>query len=232
MIKILIVDDHVLFREGLAILLKQEDDFQVVGEASTVEEAEAKALELKPDLILLDMSLPDGTGLDAMKRILVEQPDIDIVMLTIHDTNELVIKAIRAGAKGFILKNIQTSKLVATLRGVRRGEPALSRGMTSLVVQELYKQGNVVKTMPEGYIDLTKRELQVMELLADGSSNREIAEKLIISENTVKNHIRNILDKLKLKNRYQVANLVSQFGLRTSSQPNLEKKNGYSPKIL
>ena len=129
--KILVVDDHILFREGLVGMLNNHPDISVVGEAATVRGAIEKTLELHPDLVLLDISLPDGTGIDALREILVRQPDTKVIMLTIHDADNLLVTAIRNGATGYILKNIPIAKLIKILQSVEKGEAALSRKMTS-----------------------------------------------------------------------------------------------------
>lgn len=210
---VLIADDHVMFREGLISILSNEQDFNVVGEASSAEEAVEKALSLKPDIVLMDITLPDGMGFKAVKKILSKEPDMDIVMLTIHDTDEMLLEAIRAGAKGYILKNLPIAKLLVTLRSLKRGEPAISRTMTGAVLKELRRLGDQPGTLPKELENITKRELEVLELLGVRATNREIAEKLTLSENTVKNHVRSILEKLKLKNRAQVAHFARQFGI-------------------
>ncbi|MEZ4866177.1 MAG: response regulator transcription factor [Caldilineaceae bacterium] len=201
--RILIVDDHTLFREGLVSLITTQPDIEVVGQAESVHQAVALAAEIKPELILMDFGLPDGTGLDATEAILAKQPEIKIVFLTVHEDDERLFKAIRIGAKGYLLKNVPVSKLLAFLRGVEKGEVALSPVMTSKILDEFARmlESHQEKT-PE--LDLlSPRELEVLEQLSTGASNREIGERLYISENTVKNHVRNILSKLNLQNRRQ-----------------------------
>jgi two-component system, NarL family, nitrate/nitrite response regulator NarL len=135
--RMLIVDDHVLFREGLVSLFERQPDFEVIGEAGSVNEAVLKAAKLNPDLILMDFNLPDGTGLEATQSIMENAPTTKIIFLTIEEANERLFAAIRAGAKGFLLKNVSTSDLLASLRGLQHGEAALSRKMTSLLIEEL-----------------------------------------------------------------------------------------------
>lgn len=206
--KILIVDDHVLFREGLASLLNAQADITVLGQASSVQEATTLANELQPDLVLMDFGLPDGTGLDATKVILAARPQTKIVFLTVHEDDERLFEAIRTGAKGYLLKNVHVSKLLAFLRGVERGEAALMPDMTNRILHEFVRLAEMPKQGPPEFEALSAREAEVVKQLATGATNQEIAERLFISENTVKNHVRNILAKLDLKSRRQVANYL------------------------
>jgi two-component system NarL family response regulator len=207
MLNLLIVDDHILFREGLASLFKAQPDFAVLGEAGNVREAIEKARSLKPDLILMDFSLPDGTGLDATEVILAEMPQVKIVFLTMHEDDERLFAAIQAGAKGYLLKNIPVTKLLLALRGIERGEAPLSRSMTTRVLQEFSRIKSAREQAPaieSGLEELTDREREVMQELVRGGSNKDIADRLFISENTVKNHVHNILEKLKLTSRRDI----------------------------
>lgn len=214
MIDILIVDDHVLFREGLASLFRAQPDFRVLGEAGNVREAIEKARELKPQLVLMDFSLPDGTGLDATSEILANQPGTQIVFLTMHEDDERLIDAIRSGAIGYLLKNLPVNKLLASLRGISRGEAPISRTMTRRILAEFSQPENRGLRASTSLDMLTERELEVLGELAKGSTNREIARHLFISENTVKNHVHNILEKLGLKNRREAGRFAQQHGLR------------------
>jgi two-component system NarL family response regulator len=208
MLRILIVDDHILMRTGLVSLFDGQPDFEVLGQAGSVEEAVVLTRELQPDLILMDFGLPDGTGLDATKAILAIQPDAKIVFLTVHEQDDLLFEAIRAGAKGYLLKNVRPQSLLSFLRGVQQGEPALTPAMTSRILDDYARSTKPSASNAPELNLLSVREREVAELLADGATNREIAERLVISENTVKNHVRNILGKLKLRNRREVANLL------------------------
>ena len=214
--KILLVDDHVLFREGVVSLLNAQPDFDVVDQASSVSEAIAMAGDLQPDLILMDFGLPDGTGLDATQAILAKWPEIDIVFLTVHEEDDRLFAAIRSGAKGYLLKNVPISKLLAFLRGLDYGEAAISPAMTSRILDE-FARIEPVRPVPALSTELTPRELEVLQELATGASNREIASQLVIAENTVKNHVRNILTKLNLKNRREVTSFAHRHGLTSSS---------------
>ncbi len=217
--KILLVDDHVLFREGVASLLEEQPDITILGEAASVQGAIEKARALKPDIILMDISLPDGTGLDAARQILAEQPDINIVFLTVHEEDDTLFQAIKIGGKGYLLKNIRTTDLLEMLRGLARGEAALSRQLTSRILAEfsrVYEQLDKVGA-PGPDVHLTRRETEVLKLVATNATNQEIAAALFVSVSTVKNHVRNILSKLHLKNRQEAANFARRHGLLKSS---------------
>lgn len=214
MINLLIVDDHVLFREGLSSLFKSQPDFHVLGEAGSVDEAVEMARQLRPDVILMDFSLPDGTGLEATQAILAEKPDTRIVFLTMHEEDERLFAAIRSGAKGYLLKNLPVAKLLASLRGMERGEAPLSRAMTSRILNA-FSDSTISQPGDRTIMEqLTERELEVLREVAKGSTNREIAQRLFISENTVKNHIHSILKKLNLSNRRELMRFAEQHGLK------------------
>ena len=204
--RVLIVDDHILLRGGIVNLLDSQPDIDVVGQAGTVEETIDLVDRLRPEIILMDFSLPDGTGLDATKAILARHPDIKIVFLTVHAEDEKLFEAIRAGAKGYLLKNVQPKELVAFLHGVDQGETALTPAMVSRLVEEYARVTAPTNERPATLDAISAREWEVMSLIATGATNREIAVQLVISENTVKNHVRNILAKLNLKNRREIAN--------------------------
>ena len=202
--RILLVDDHILFREGLVGLINSQPDFEVLGQAGSVAEAVEMTFELKPDLVLMDFGLPDGTGLDATQSILAKQPETNIVFLTVHEEDDRLFAALRSGAKGYLLKNVPVSKLLTFLRGVERGEAAISPAMTTRVLHEFARlePGREPTGASE---ELTTREIEVLKELVTGATNREIADRLYIAENTVKNHMRNILGKLNLRNRREAA---------------------------
>ena len=208
--RIIIVDDHVLFREGLASILHSEPDMQVIGMAGTVKEAVEMVGATKPDLVLMDFSLPDGTGAEATRTILDKHPKCKIIFLTMSEDDEHLLAAIRSGAKGYLLKNMRPPKLIATLRSVQQGESALSRSMTLRLMEELARTKE-----PQNASDpaLTRRELEVLRELAAGFSNLEIAERLFISENTVKYHVHSILEKLDLVDRREAAVYAREHGL-------------------
>jgi DNA-binding NarL/FixJ family response regulator len=209
----LLVDDHVLVREGFESLLNSQPDFRVVGQAGSVAEAIVMARQLCPDLILMDFGLPDGTGLDATQAILVEQPEIKIVFLTVHEEDDRLFAAIRSGAKGYLLKNVPVAKLLTFLRGTEQGEAAISPDMASRILAEFSRLEPRHRPDRLETDELTLRELEVLKELASGASNREIADSLVIAENTVKSHVRNILTKLNLKNRREATAFAHSQGL-------------------
>ncbi len=217
--KILVVDDHILFREGLVSLLGNNNALTVVGEADSVQDAIEKTRLLDPDLVLLDVSLPDGSGLDAMKSILSHKPNTLIVILTPYESDDLLIESVRKGAVGYILKNTPASKLTAYLLGIKRGEAGLSGRMTRKVVREFQRIGRLHKPSKVEMSNLTKRELQILKLLGEGATNQEIAERLIIAINTVKVHVHNILHKLELRNRRE----AGEFARRHNVNPPFDK---------
>jgi DNA-binding NarL/FixJ family response regulator len=208
--KLLIVDDHILFREGLAAIIRPERDFEIAGLAGTVKEAVEMAETAKPDMILMDFTLPDGTGADATRQILDAHPECKIVFLTMSEEDEDLLEAIRSGAKGYLLKNMQPQKLVVSLRSVQNGESALSRSMTMRLMEELSR---TKKPEPLQSSTLTHREIEVLRAVAAGLSNQEIASQLFISENTVKYHVHSILGKLGLADRKEVAAYAREHGL-------------------
>jgi DNA-binding NarL/FixJ family response regulator len=197
--RVLIVDDQALFRQGLTSLLNCQPDFTVVGEAGSVSEAIAMARDLEPDLVLMDFSLPDGTGLDATEAILAHKPGTEIVFLTVHEDSEDLFAGIRAGARGYLLKNVRVEKLLSYLRGLQRGEPAITPEMTRSILDEFARSSP--QTGDSTLSPLTRREQEVFVELTTGASNSEIAARLVISENTVRNHVASILSKLGLRNR-------------------------------
>jgi DNA-binding NarL/FixJ family response regulator len=202
MIRLLIVDDHILFMEALTSLFAPQPDFKVVGVASTVSEAVTLSFSCKPDIILMDFILPDGTGLEATEAILAELPDTKIVFLTAHEEDERIFAAIRYGAKGYLIKTTPANALLAALRGLQRGEAAINRTMTSRILEEFSQLSARQEPAIEYISTLTKRERQIFEQLQKGASNRQIAAHFHISEQTAKNHVSRILAKLNLKNRH------------------------------
>jgi DNA-binding NarL/FixJ family response regulator len=212
-LNVLIVDDHLLFREGLASLFSDHPEYHLAGEAGSVQEAIAKAEALKPDLILMDFNLPDGSGLDAMRAILLRQPGCKVVFLTVDEDDETLLATLRCGAQGFVLKNVSVNDLFSSLRALETDDIAISRAMTTRVVTELVRLGNDKPAAPSRLNLLSRRELDILAELASGASNQEIAQKLFISENTVKHHIHNLLDKLGMQNRREAASFARQNGV-------------------
>ena len=201
--RILIADDHALFRDSLKSLLAARD-FEVVGEASNGREAIDLSWQLKPDVVLMDLTMPELDGLEATKRLAAELPDVKVIVLTASDDDASLFQAIKSGAKGYLMKDLQSDRFFALLEGVARGEPALTPVLARKLLDEFAKPKKPSKQSydPDA---LTERETEVLELMVDGvTSNRKLAKQLGVSENTVKFHVRNILDKLHLHNRAQV----------------------------
>ncbi len=201
--RILIADDHALFRDALKSLLGARD-FEVVGEASNGREAIELAWKLKPDLVLMDLTMPEIDGLEATKRLAAELPELKVVVLTASDDDASLFEAIKSGARGYLVKDLESSTFFELLEGVAKGEPALTPALARKVLEEFARPR---RRAAESYDPdaLTERETDVLELMVKGvTSNRTLAEQLGVSENTVKFHVRNILDKLHLHNRAQV----------------------------
>lgn len=209
-IRIVVVDDHVLFREGLVAIIRSAPDIEVVGQAGTVREAVELVGSIKPDIVLMDFRLPDGTGVDATRAILKEDPECKIVFLTMSEEDDDLFSAVRSGAKGYLLKNMHPAKLMATIKSVYGGESALSRSMTMRIMEELAR---TKASEHKGDATLTHRELDVLREIASGFSNLEIADHLVVSENTVKYHVHSILGKLGLSDRREAADYARKHGL-------------------
>jgi two-component system, NarL family, response regulator LiaR len=201
--RVIIIDDHILFREGIASIFRSEPDFEIMGLAGSVEEALDLARRAKPEVILMDFTLTDGTGVDATRKILAEQPDCKIIFLTMSEEDEHFLAAIRAGAKGYLLKDMRPSKLVAALRAVYHGESAISRSMTLRLMEELTR--TVEQPANASLALLTAREIEVLRKIALDKTNQDIASELVIAENTVKYHVHSILGKLGLNDRKEAA---------------------------
>jgi two-component system, NarL family, nitrate/nitrite response regulator NarL len=203
-ITVLLVDDHILFREGLTSLLSGRPDIQVVGSAEDGLQAIEMARRLMPDLILMDVQMPHLDGIRATQQIKREMPDVRVVMLTMSEDDQDLFEAVKHGAQGYLLKNTPSDELVRFIESVFAGEAPISGLMAAKMLDEFRHPAETTGASLTGE-QLTDRELQVLHCVADGLSNREIATALVISENTVKKHLRNILAKLHLQNRVQAA---------------------------
>ncbi|MEM7127817.1 MAG: response regulator transcription factor [Chloroflexota bacterium] len=212
-IRVLVVDDHGIVRRGTCALLREEDDFEVVGEASDGLEAIAQAESLQPDVILMDLMMPNMDGVEAIKRITTDHLSIRILALTSFATDDKVFPAIKAGALGYLLKDAEPPELIAAIRQVHRGEPSLHPSIARKVLQELSRP--LQPGAPDGPDPLTERELEVLGLVAQGKSNQQIANELTVSEVTVRTHVSNILSKLHLANRVQATLYALRKGIAT-----------------
>ena len=210
--RILIADDHTLFRDSLRSLLEAHD-VEVVGEAENGEQAIQLAWQLKPDVVLMDLSMPVVDGMEATKRLAAELPDVKVVILTASDDDANLFEAIKSGAKGYLLKDLESRQFFSLLEGVDRGEPALTPTLARKLLDEFARPKK--RSRDDWYPDrLTDREQEVLELMVTGvTSNRRLAKQLGVSENTVKFHVRNILDKLHLHNRAQVVAYALRHGM-------------------
>lgn len=212
-IRVLLVDDHQLFREGLANILNNQPDFQVIAEAGDGLEAQIKARKLKPDLILMDVIMPGCDGLKATQQIKQELPQTTIVMLTVREDDELLFQAIRNGAQGYLLKNISSVAMLEMLRAAMHGEAAITPAVGSRMLEEFRRISHLASQDPQKLKPLTQREKEILSLVIAGDTNNEIAAKLHISIHTVKTHMRNILSKLHQERRYEAASLALREGL-------------------
>jgi DNA-binding NarL/FixJ family response regulator len=219
-IRIMLVDDHILLRQGLVSLLRAEPDFEVVGEAGDGLEAIAKAPDLRPDIILMDVRMPRMCGLKAIPRILERLPAVTIVMLTVEEDEDAVFDAVKGGARGYLLKTIEPEALFDALRGVARGEAALSGGLASKILLEFARRSRRPAEAAASPARLSGREQDVLALIAEGRSNKEIATALGLAENTVKHHVKDILEKLHLENRVQAAVFAVDEDLASTANGN------------
>jgi DNA-binding NarL/FixJ family response regulator len=203
---VLIVDDHALFRRGLEMVLDEEDDIELVGQASDGAEACEKAGESLPDVVLMDVRMPKSSGIEACRAMKEAAPSTKIVMLTISDEEEDLFEAIRAGASGYLLKDIPLDEVSETVRAVHGGQSLISPAMAGKLLTEFATLARRTEEEPVQQVPppkLTDREMEVLKLVAKGMNNRDIARELFISENTVKNHVRNILEKLQIHSRME-----------------------------
>ncbi len=213
-IRVLLVDDHALFREGLASIIRAQPDMDIVGEADDGLEAFVKAKELTPDLILMDITMPGGNGLDATRQIKEVLPGVVIVVLTVHSDEEKLFEAIKNGAQGYLLKNIRSETMLDLIRGALNGEAAITPVLAGYMLEEFRR---LSQHQPEEDCEqiepLTFREQEILGLVATSAADKEIAEQLNISLHTVKSHMRNILGKLHVNSRYEAARYAKYKGL-------------------
>jgi two-component system response regulator DevR len=211
-LRILLVDDHEVVRLGLRALIERHADFEVVGEAGSQHEAVQKALELLPDIVLMDIRLAGGSGIEACEEIKATLPDTKVIMLTSFADDEMLFAAIRAGAVGYILKQVGGNDVIRSLETVARGEATLDPSLTQKVFTEMRR--SIQQEEAAAFSDLTAQEMQVLSLIAEGRTNREIAEALYLSEGTVRNYVSGILSKLEVSNRAEAAAYAIQHHLK------------------
>jgi DNA-binding NarL/FixJ family response regulator len=214
-VRVLLADDQALFREGLDTLLSVHKDIEVIGQASNGQEAVDLALKLRPDVILMDMQMPILNGIGATRRLKQSLPGCRIIMLTTFNDNETIFEALRAGAVGYLLKDVGSAQLAESIRATVRGESILDPSVAAKVVQEFSRVSSLVGgTSSEVLLEpLSEREIELLGLIALGSNNKEIGEALFITEGTVKNHITHILGKLGVRDRTQAALKAKEIGL-------------------
>lgn len=210
--KVLLVDDQLLFRKGLRALLESEDDMEVVSEASNGQEAVDKVKAFRPDVVLMDIHMPVCDGIQATRLLKAEHPELKVVILTVSDEDDDLFEAIKAGAEGYLLKNLRPEELTQMLRSVMANEAPVSPAIASKLLGEFRRQPRHDEAQTEGP-ELTSREREVLQLVAEGMSNAEIGLRLCVVEGTVKNHLHNILEKLHLQNRVQAAAYAMRAGL-------------------
>jgi two-component system response regulator DevR len=210
--RILIVDDHEVVRVGLKTLLDQHPDFDVVAEAATAREAIDKTDAHRPDVVVMDIRLKGGSGIDACREIMEKHPETKVIMLTSYAEDEMLFSAIRAGAAGYVLKQIGSDDLVRAIEAVGRGEALLDPAVTQRVFQEVRKAAREEEA--SAFADLTQQEMHVLELVASGHTNRQISEMLYLGEGTVRNYVSSILSKLNVRNRAEAAAYAVEHNLK------------------
>ena len=207
-LRLVVVDDHEVVRQGLVALLDRRDAFQVVGEAGTVEEAMTVVRRMQPDLVIMDVRLPDGSGIEACRDIRSEMPEVRIVILTSYPDEEAVLSAIIAGASGYLLKQIRGRDLVTAIEAVGRGESLLDPAVTEKVLERVRRIA--AGSYTDELASLTSQEQKILMLVAEGKTNKEIATEVYLSDKTVKNYVSSILSKLNLERRAQAAAYVAK----------------------
>jgi DNA-binding NarL/FixJ family response regulator len=207
--RVLIVDDHEVVREGLRALLNRRDGMDVVGQAGTVADAIAEARKMKPDVIVMDVRLPDGSGIEACREIRESQPETKVIILTSYADEEAVFASILAGAAGYVLKQTRGTVLADAIAAAARGESLLDSAVTQKVLERMRKASE--KKQQDDPLDvLTEQERKILVLIADGKTNKEIAAEVFLSDKTVKNYVSNILNKLNLRRRSEAAAYIAR----------------------
>jgi DNA-binding NarL/FixJ family response regulator len=212
MIRIMLVDDHEVVRLGMKSLLERHADFEVVAEAAAADEAVQKAMQHEPDIVLMDIRLAGSSGIEACEEITNSLPDTKVVMLTSYADDDLLFAAIRAGASGYVLKQIGSGELIQAVEAAARGEATLDPSLTQRVFSEVRR--SIQKEEQAAFGELTSQEMQVLALIAEGKTNREIADALFLSEGTVRNYVSSILSKLEVSNRAEAAAYAVQHHLQ------------------
>lgn len=216
-IRVLIVDDHTLFRSGIKLLLERQAGFEVVGEASDGLEGVKRAKQLKPDVVLLDLHMPGTSGLAAVPLLREEVPQTEVIMLTVSEDADDLLEALRAGARGYLLKNIETDFLLDSIRRAAAGESVISSQMAGKLADAMRNPQSSLAKAESNLGKLTPREREIIVMLASGASNKEIARTLDLAESTVKIHVQGILRKLNLSSRVQAAVYAVEHGLIDAS---------------
>ena len=210
-LRVLIADDHLLFRDGLRALLKAAPDTELVGEATTGEEAVTLAADLQPDVVLMDIQMPGGNGIEATRRIVRDSPHIRVLMVTMYEDDNSVFTAMRAGARGYLLKGAKYDEVLRAIRAVGAGEAIFSPAIATRLMD--YFANIRPAAPPQVFPELSDREREILALIAQGHRNAEIAERLYLSPKTVRNHVTNILDKLQVADRAQAIIRAREAGL-------------------
>jgi RNA polymerase sigma factor (sigma-70 family) len=217
-LRVLLADDHALFRKGLVSLMSEREGIEVVGDVENGLEAIQAARVTSPDLILMDVNMPECDGITAVKVLKKEMPQVQVIMLTAFDDDDNLFAAIKNGADGYLLKNVSPSQFFNMLEGVTRGEAAIPKVLADRILQEFRKTEEQIRQSSESHQELTPRERETLELLVQGKTNKEIANSLAISENTVKRHLVEIMEKLHLENRIQLAVFAVRQGMDNTTK--------------